>query len=234
MRRVTSSAAKNNAAWCDVICRSHGIETASDGAAWTSRTRTPALYPDAVTLIPDAPVNELLARIDVSPGCSVKDSFASLDLTPFGFDVLFEAEWIVRANPTTRSLATTPRWERVDDADGLLAWERGWRAGDDDAPRGMFLPELLGNDDVVVLAARAADRVVAGAVLNLAAGFVGLSNFFSEPAVLSSSLAGCLDAADVLFPGSVVVGYEWGEQLDAARAHGFETVGPLRVWRHDG
>jgi hypothetical protein len=32
-------------------------------------------------------------------GCSIKDSFASLDLTARGFRVLFDAQWIVRRGP---------------------------------------------------------------------------------------------------------------------------------------
>src|SRR5947207_3033271 len=86
-------AAANNAGWCSTVCRSHGLHTTFDDDAWTSRTRTPPLYPDAVTLEPEVSVPELLARIDVSPGCSVKDSFDSLDLTAHGFRTLFEAEW---------------------------------------------------------------------------------------------------------------------------------------------
>lgn len=39
----------------------------------------------------------LVARIDTAAaGASVKDSFAGLDLTEAGFEVLFEARWIHR------------------------------------------------------------------------------------------------------------------------------------------
>src|SRR5690349_13349736 len=91
-------AALNNAQWCDLICRSHGARTRFDDVAWTSSTRTPPYYPDAVTLIPDLSVPDLLARIDSSAGCSIKDSFASLNLTEHGFRLLFEAQWIVHSD----------------------------------------------------------------------------------------------------------------------------------------
>jgi hypothetical protein len=225
--------AMNNAEWCDVVCRTHGSRTAFDDAAWTSRTRTPPLYPDAVTLVPDPSVPDLLARIDSSVGCSVKDSFASLDLTAQGFRVLFEAEWIVRTNAAPGSaLANQPRWEQVADADALEAWEHAWRRDGD--PRGLFRAELLDNDDVTVLAAPTMEGIVAGAVLYHGAEVVGLSNFFTEPHVASSSLASCLAFADTLFPGTALVGYESGDRLDAARACGFATAGPLRVWVHEG
>ena len=34
------------------------------------------------------------ADLDRSAGCTIKDSFAALDLTAHGFRVLFEAQWI--------------------------------------------------------------------------------------------------------------------------------------------
>ncbi|WP_239135543.1 hypothetical protein [Actinoplanes derwentensis] len=38
----------------------------------------------------------MLDGIDIGPGCSVKDSFADLDLAPRGFEALFDATWIWR------------------------------------------------------------------------------------------------------------------------------------------
>ena len=89
-------AARNNAELCDVVARAHGVVGTFGADAWTSRRRTPRLYPDAVALSPSVDPASLLARIDAGPGTSVKDSFAALDLAPFGFRVLFSAEWIHR------------------------------------------------------------------------------------------------------------------------------------------
>ena len=126
-----AAAAHENAEWCDVVTRSHGCRTRFDVDGWTSATRTPPGYPDAVTLLPALDVGVLLGRIDSSAGCSVKDSFASLDLRAQGFRVLFEAEWIVRAGASPTALTTGPPWEQVHDEAGLVAWERAWRGGDD-------------------------------------------------------------------------------------------------------
>jgi hypothetical protein len=52
-------AAANNAEWCDLVCGTHGAQTRFDEDAWTSRTRTPPGYPDAVTLVPDPHINDL-------------------------------------------------------------------------------------------------------------------------------------------------------------------------------
>lgn len=222
----------NNAEWCDLVCRSHGARTRFDDDAWTSETRTPAYYPDAVTLVPDPSVPELMSRIDVSAGCSVKDSFASLDLTDDGFRVLFDAQWMVRERAARQPTVASGRWERVRTRGDLATWEQAWRGGD--GPEGIFTRELLDHDSVAVLASIADERVVAGAVLYRSATVVGVSNFFADPGLVSAGWSGCLAFADSLFPGSPFVGYESGGALVAARRHGFETAGPLRVWVNDG
>jgi hypothetical protein len=95
-------AVANNASWCDLVARAHGCATSIDADAWVSATRTPPFYPDAVTLRAGVAADRLLGRIDATPGCSIKDSYAGLDLTPYHFEVLFEAEWIAR--PSTSEL----------------------------------------------------------------------------------------------------------------------------------
>lgn len=117
-------AAANNAEWCDLVCRTYGAQTRFDEDAWTSRTRTPPGYPDAVTLVPHPSAPDLLARIDTSAGCSIKDSFASMDMTTYGFRVLFDAQWIVSgdscpAKPRRRGLGGCAR----------RGWPRGLGAG---------------------------------------------------------------------------------------------------------
>lgn len=224
-------AAANNADWCDAVCRTHGIDADCDGRAWASRTRTPPLYPDAVTLVPDRSASELLARVDASPGCSVKDSFAALDLTGHGFRVLFEAKWIVRTPSDAEAVPGGPRWTVVRDLETFTAWERAWRGAD--GPPGVLRADLLRMTAVTLLAARAEDRIVGGAVLNRSATVVGISNVFAEDPTAPASWHGCVATASALFPGVTLVGYETGDALDAARSQGFEAVGPLQVWLHD-
>jgi hypothetical protein len=221
---MQSLAAANNAEWCDAVCRSHGVDTRFDDDAWTARSRTPPFYPDAVTLTPDPSIPELLGRIEASAGCSIKDSFASLDLQPHGYRVLFEAEWIAR--PPTAASPPEPAeadWEVLNDPEAFTAWERAWRG---DGPADVLRAELLDDAAVTLLAARGGDRVVAGAVLNRSAEVVGISNLFGRR-------DGCIAFAAALVPGSTLVGYDTGDALETARANGFVTVGPLRVWVHD-
>jgi hypothetical protein len=128
---IRRAAARNNAGWCATVCRSHGIASTVTDAAWYSLGRTPPYYPDAVTLRPDATPAHFLDRIDAtSPGCSVKDSFATLDLTPDGFAELFTAQWIHRSAhlPAPPTPVLTVR--RVSTAAELHDWQVAWH-GDD-------------------------------------------------------------------------------------------------------
>lgn len=221
-------AAANNAVWCDLVCRSHGVPTSVDGEAWTSTARAPRFYPDAVTLVPDPSVANLLERVDTSAGCSVKDSFASIDLSGNGFRVLFDASWLARTPGAPRQTAPPAGWEVVRDADALGEWQCAWRG--DDVPSDLFRPELLANDEVAVLAERKEGRIVAGAILTNAAEVVGISNVFTDPARSSMTWLDCVTVADTVFPGATLVGYETGGALAVAATAGFEAAGSLRVW----
>lgn len=228
---LVAAAAANNAAWCDAVCRLHGLAPTTADDAWTSAARTPPLYPDAVVLAPDPSIPDLLARVDASAGCSIKDSFASLDLAPFGFHVLFDATWIARA-PGADAPAGMAGWTVVDDSDGFARWEQAWRGRDD--PAGVLRADLLDDPAIVVVALVAGgdERVVAGAILNAAAGVVGVSNVFVTPAAGRVAWGGCILIAERCFPGATLVGYELGPALEDACADGFHPLGPLRVWLH--
>lgn len=223
-------AAANNAAWCARVCRSHGLVGITDARAWTCRVRTPPLYPDAVTLRPQVSIPPLLSRIDPSAGCSIKDSFASVNLTEDGFRVLVDAQWVVHRHARAPLVEEDARWEVVRDPAVFRTWEQTWRG---DGPSGVLLADLLDDSDVAVIAQRRGTRVVGGAVLSRAAGVVGVSNLFAAPAVDAGTWASCLALAARLFPSTSIVGYEAGDALAAAVACGLEPVGALRVWLKD-
>jgi hypothetical protein len=122
---LLEQAARENAEWCEAVARSHGVRSRFTADAWLASTRTPASYPDAVTLRASAD-RGILRDIDASSGCSVKDSFAALDLSDDGFEVLFDARWIFRAPEPERpgSQSTAARtgaegmvWSVLDPAD---------------------------------------------------------------------------------------------------------------------
>jgi hypothetical protein len=235
MELLVRAAARNNAEWCATMNRSHGLVGEFGAQAWAAPARTPLYYPDAVTLVPSADRAELLARIDTAAaGASVKDSFADLDLVQAGFRVLFDAQWIHRAAsapPTSSDLA----WTVVSTPDTLLAWALAWALAWDngDGNADLFGPALLDDPATFVLAGQSADgRLVAGAVASRSDQVVGISNLFALDGGRDAAWLVVLDAANELFPTLPVVGYAQGDDLEVAVHHGFEPVGPLRIWLH--
>lgn len=221
-------AARNNAAWCAAVWRSHALPVEVGPGLVACPARTPRFYPNVVTIDRDASpavqVSAIRALSDARPDIplAVKDSFARLDLAPLGFAELFEARWIHRramADPATPGPLS---WRRIETEAELSAWEAAWTADGD--PARVFRSALLADPSVAVLAGFDADGVIrAGGVANLAAGVVGLSNIFG-------SRRGVIQAAAALWPEQDMVGYESGNDLKAMEYYGFSALGPLRVW----
>ena len=223
-------AARNNAEWCDILCRSHGLPGRFDPDAWVDPQRTPPYYPDAVTLDPAAVGKRVIARIDTTtPGAYVKDSFANLDLAPFGFEIVHEAEWIRRdPGPAPSTEDAHVRWMPLDGEAELMAWETAWDA--EGAALGLFGPALLREPSAQFLCGSVDGSIVAGAIVNRTGDVVGVSNVFSTLGDLDAAWSGCLAYLEIAHPGSAVVGYEAGEELATARRQGFGSVGALRIW----
>ena len=227
-----AAAVIDNARWCDVVCSKQGIVGRFDEDAWVCPRRTPPMYPDAVTLTTDVLAEALLARIDRTTGCSIKDSFSTLDLTAAGFTVLFDAQWLWRSG-TPAPAGGALDWERVERPEELRAWSLEHGGG------ATFSPALLDEPWVTILAGRdRRGRLVAGAVATEGDDAVGISNVFAAgpddvvaaPSGFAAAFAEATAAIVERFPGRAVVGYLDTIELAAAQAAGFETIGPLRVW----
>lgn len=225
------AAARNNAEWCDSLCRTHGMPGRFDADAWVNSHRTPRYYPDAVSLDPTVVAGSILERIDTtSPGCSIKDSFATLDLAPFGFQVVQVGEWIYRDSPTPRPTPSGDvRWIAIETAQQLAEWEAVWDV--DDASDRLFLPALLEDPSVTVIGGRVDGAIVAGAIANRTGDeLVGLSNVFTTQHDLDGAWSGALAYLDASDPGLAIVGWAAGRDLSVALRRGFRTAGALRIW----
>ena len=212
-------AVRNNANWCDLVCRSHGIKTRFGPDLWATAERAPNLHPDAITLRNHVPEEDVLAAIAPGPGASVKDSYAELDLGDHGFDELFEARWIA-ADP---SPAQT-EWTSVRTQTEFAEWTR---AG---GLTKILGPELLQSAEVRFLAARDQRGISAGAVANRTGPVVGVTNMFATSITEDEAWAAIPAAVNAVFPNAPIVGYEPTTGLRAAIAAGFSDLGPLRVW----
>lgn len=78
------------------------------------------------------------------------------------------------------------------------------------------------------------DRPKAGsqlyAVASLSEKAVGISNVFASEGGPDAAWPFVLTAVHSLFPALPLVGYEHGDATAAAVRHGFEPIGPLRIW----
>ena len=215
-----------NAAWCALVCRTHGIGTERAGA-WTRTLRpAPAFHPDLITLDPTVTGQEVAQQLRDREACSVKDSFGSLDLESEGFTSLFEAEWMVVESDVE---VGRPRegWSVVGDVDAFAAWLAGHP---DDSP---LRPSLLDDADTRFWLLSDGASSLAGFVAHRTGPVVAVSNAFSSvgdadlwPDLIA--LAGSDWGADA--DRLRVVTYERGEHIDIARAAGLVSLGPLTVW----
>jgi hypothetical protein len=226
-RRLIRDAALTNAEWCDAFCRTHGIVGHFRADYWFSPVRTPRYYPDAVTLLPEITIEQVLFGIDTSEGCSVKDSFAGLDLAAAGFRPLFRAHWLTR-EPAESGVRSAPGWSVLTTAEQLGEWEAAWAGLAEGA--GFFKPSLLEDETIGVLAGYEGDRIVAGAIANRSSTVIGLSNVFDVAGDLESAWVGAAAIAAGLWDEMPTVGYDSGDSLDAAHAGGFKSIGELVVW----
>jgi hypothetical protein len=220
-------AARNNAEWCDAFCRTHGVIGRFQAESWSSPVRTPPYYPDGVTLLPGTTAEQVLSGIDTGEGCSVKDSFACLDLDAAGFRPLFRAQWLVREPAETR-VGFARRWSALTTEEQLRDWEAAWAQ----LPEGsdFFRGALLEDETIAVLARYDDDRIVGGAIANRSATAIGLSNVFDVAGDLESAFVAGAASAAAFWGAMPTVGYESGDALDAAHRAGFESIGELVVW----
>lgn len=218
---------ENNAWWCHAVCASEGILGHFGRSLWSSPTRTPPLYPDAITLTPRVHAADVAHAIDrTGLGYSVKDSFADLDLTAYGLDPLFDASWISLECEERPSVATRfAHWRTLTSEADLDQWITQW--GESATYR--FSPGLLADARVSFLAGDRDGEFIAGAIAFDSAGVVGISNLFGPTGCLTDI---CSDVAHLMRDTTdvPVVGYESGTPLEAAQAVGFRVIGQLTVW----
>jgi hypothetical protein len=235
-----AAAIDDNVRWCDLVCRTHGIAGRFDEDAWVSTQRTPPMYPDAITLRTDVSADALLTRIDPTPGCSIKDSFASVDLSERGFRMLFDGAWISRpagVMPAAGRTAGGRQWTQVTEPRDLVAW------ADDHGGGSTFSADLLDEPSVTILAARdPSGRMTDGAIATVGVNAVGISNVFAargatsddaEPARFEEAFAAATVAIAAQYPDRAIVGYLSASRLPAARRVEYDLIGPMRVWMLD-
>jgi len=215
MKDWTLAAVLNNARWCDAVCQAHGHPGRMLPHIWVNAAVVPRFYPNAVTLaVGEAALEEQWTTIEILqksnlPGrWSVKDSFGTLDLSRRGFDLLFDATWIRSVMPA-EGPSSDIVWTREEKS------AEGWPVDD---------------PDFAMFKGRRGFKVVAGFMLYRAEEVVGVSNVVAEAADAPAVWRSLARLAAQTFPRLPLVGYESGDELEAAVTSGFEAGDTLRVW----
>lgn len=170
----------------------------------------------------DRALLELISQHRDRPGFCLKDAFHCLDLGAHGLTEVFSATWIWAG---AAGAADTTSWSRITSVNELLLWEAAWKDGGSPSDQRQFPAALLSRPDVVVWGHAASDGFDAGAIANLSADCVGLSNCFGRGAFTAAASLCAKLARDL-----PVVGCERGDDLSAALDAGFEATGLLRIW----
>lgn len=214
------TAVLNNIIWCGIVCDLHGLTQTSSERVWGLLSKAPELYPDIITSSSHATSEEVNNFIGHREIFSIKDSFANLNIAPYGFKVLFEAKWICHSPVADVDYVQT-EWTVVSSEKDLAKWT--FASG----LQKVIKAKLLDQKDVKIFM-HEVNGELSGFIANLSTNAVGISNVFSNSnKIIWSDI---VPIVSTYFPGIPMVGYENGDDLTSALLSGWTTIGPLRVW----
>lgn len=226
-RAVT--AAHSNADLYVAVFGAHELDFERLPYAFVGRDRPPPYYSNLTVLLPDhgEDITAQLRTLSKQFGGRVglKDSFCELELEANGFETLFDASWIWREAGLQTGAGG---WQQIETEAGLLDWEAAWKQSGSPTPQRIFRAELLERPDIVFLARRDGDDIIAGCIANVSDACVGISNVFAR-APSDNVFAEAAAAVASVAPHLPIAGYESGQDLERARNAGFESVGALRI-----
>lgn len=139
---------------------------------WGLHTVAPLYYPELITTgrtTTEEDIREILKFDHIG---SVKDSFAALQLEPFGFRMLFGAEWICHP-PINKQECEPQQWSLIRTEEEFERWPK--MTGLEKS-----IPfDLLGNQAIKIFYMDHPDGFT-GFIANVAADVVGISNVYSS------------------------------------------------------
>ena len=184
---------------------------------------TPPYFPDLITIHRAVTSHQVGTLLADTGGRSVKDSYAVLDLAPFGFSPLFSANWI-RRERSRLNLPPVMAWSKVESRGEFEFWRSIHGSA------GSIPAQLLSDPGFSVFLGRDEKGRRAGFIANRSHDVVGVSNVFAADLPLDQVWREVAALLAIQYPGRDVVGYEDGNALAAAVDAGFAAIGPLTVW----
>jgi hypothetical protein len=224
VEKQVAAAIWNNVALCDAVCHLHNNSTCVESRFWRTLTPAPPYFPDLITIHPAATSHQVGTLLADTGGRSVKDSYATLDLAPFGFSPLFTANWI-RRERSRLNLPPVMVWSKVESRGEFEFWRSIHGSA------GSIPPQLLSDPGFSVFLGRDESGRRAGFIANRSHEVVGVSNVFAADLPLDQVWREVAAVLATQYPGRVAVGYEEGDALAAAIDAGFAAIGPLTVWQ---
>jgi hypothetical protein len=213
------------------VFKAHGIDLKRNEELYYSTEKVPPLNSNVCTKSPlwhpDEIFTEIRARAEKEKweSWSIKDSFACLPLKEYGFEKLFDAQWLYI--PAKTSHLREPHglsFEPVlSDAD-LERWVRLW--GEEE---NLYTSIMLGDPDLFFVIGREDGEERCAALLNRTDDVIGVSNFFPQSKI-AERWSDLLHYIYEAWGPIDVVGYERKEILDALLPLGAENAGDLTIW----
>ena len=236
MKNKLGKAISNNNGLYEEIFGSQNIKSQKTDSIWYALEKTPPFYSNLVTLSKDWNPDEIFKTIDLNyekekwEEWSIKDSFAVLDLNSYGFEKLFNAQWIYLESSKFIPLVNTKklRYEIVKNEEVLSAWRIAWDSNEK-IGKEIFNSKLLDNPKVHFIAGYDEHQIVSGCFVNKTDDVLGISNFFAPNddiqywSGIVSFIFDSIERSDIL-------GYEQNELSAKLQVLGFEKIGNLAVW----
>lgn len=226
--RIAQMAA-NNAAWINMAVSALGISGEFTPVLWQNVNDMPPIFPNADTLggtiAQKMSAIEQLVETRSGRVVAIKDSWAELDLSPLGFDILFEAHWLYRHPHPLPIPQSDLDIEPITTADRLHDFALACNGPD--IPTEVYSPSLLNTPEITWLAGQKDRQIIAGVTAVKAEGLNGINNYFGESDLHKQHI---IAAAINVFPDLPASTYTRTSSVPLFLDLGFETVGNLRIW----
>jgi hypothetical protein len=222
---LLQSAIRNNVNWCEKVSELHGGSHLIKGNVWGLTTKAPKFYPDLITTDQSVTTQEAVEFIGNREILSIKDSFSNIDMSLFGFKILFEAEWICH-EAVSVPLSDSTDWRPIQTEEEVVNWTTACGLED------IITADLIRDPEVVIFGEGGLNDK-RGFIVNQGAKTIGVSNVFSKNPSNHEHWSEIPQIVSTKFPRLPLVGYEHGEDLKAALKFGWKSMGPLRVWIKD-
>ena len=236
MKEKLKKAILNNNDLYEAVFKPQNIKSHRNDAIWYCLEEIPPFYSNLVTVSENWKPDEIFKTIDENfknenwNKWSIKDSFAALDLSDYGFKKLFAAKWFYlnAAKFTPIKAETELHFKIIKTEKDLSDWRIAWDSNED-LGKQIFHPEILNDPKLYFVAGYKNDRIECGCLLNETENILGISNF-SAPEKNIEYWSEIIRFVFDSIKFTDIVGYERKDLTEKLKNLGFETIGDLIVW----